>query len=219
MTDFRRPLISTIPIDSKGILTWDQCHWLSYEIILPCIGRMSKMDPICNLGVYFCANYWWSPRWTRTWYGLSLQIGLDAHDSLLRWSLRRRKSLDILRVKKRVPALILAWVNLWEVLLWKGSNHCWIILEKWLDAIKWNHVWKWFKSHARGAFAQRNEIKIVATLKCCGLQEMSYEDIEDSSGRCRRSLLAKFDHQKRYKKRRTSITYTHMLFILSHFHM
>ena len=134
------PFVSTIPIYYQSTFTRDRCHWLSYEIILPCIGRMSKMDPICNLGVYFCANYWWSPRWTRTWYGLSLQIGLDAHDSLLRWSLRRRKSLDILRVKKRVPTLILAWVNLWEVILWGGSNHCWIILEKWLGSIKWNHI-------------------------------------------------------------------------------
>jgi hypothetical protein len=34
-----------------------------------------------------------------------------------------------------------------------------------------------------------------------------------------RSLSTKFDHQINHKKRRTSITYTHMLFILTYFHM
>ena len=41
---------------------------------------------------------------------------------------------------------------------------------------------KWFKSHAQGMFAQREETKLIATPYEAIREEVAYEDIEDSSG-------------------------------------
>ena len=45
-----------------------------------------------------------------------------------------------------------------------------------------SHVLKWFKSHAQGMFAQREETKLIATPYEVIWEKMAYEDIEDSSG-------------------------------------
>jgi hypothetical protein len=50
LTDSRRWLISTIPVDSERILTWDHFHWLSYEIIIPFTCGSSKTECECVLG-------------------------------------------------------------------------------------------------------------------------------------------------------------------------
>ena len=55
--------------------------------------------------------------------------------------------------------------------------------------VTWSHevnsyIWKWFKSHAQGMFAQREETKSIATpyeVKWYW-EEMVYKEIEDSSG-------------------------------------
>ena len=53
LTDSVRRIISMISIDLDQIFTWEHCHWLAYEIIHPPIGRSSKTDSICVLGVRF----------------------------------------------------------------------------------------------------------------------------------------------------------------------
>jgi hypothetical protein len=40
--------MSTISVDSEGILRWDRCHWKLYEILVPTIYRMSKSDSVCG---------------------------------------------------------------------------------------------------------------------------------------------------------------------------
>jgi hypothetical protein len=56
-----------------------------------------------------------------------------------------------------------------------------------LVEVTWSHevnsyIWKWFKSHAQGMFAQREETKLIATPYEAIWEEMAYEDIENSSG-------------------------------------
>jgi hypothetical protein len=48
-----RPFVSTIPVDSEGILRWDRCHWKLYEILVPNIYRMFKSNSVCGQGVSF----------------------------------------------------------------------------------------------------------------------------------------------------------------------
>jgi hypothetical protein len=43
-------------VDLEGTLTWDQCHWKPYEILVPTIYRTSKSDFVCVLGVQFKAD-------------------------------------------------------------------------------------------------------------------------------------------------------------------
>ena len=75
-----------------------------------------------------------------------------------RWRSRDRSTMA--RVKKRVLALS------------RGTNQAMrihIVLRiKSLVEVTWSHglnsyVWKWFKSHAQGVFAQRKETKMIAT--------------------------------------------------------
>jgi hypothetical protein len=95
LTDSGRQLISMIPIDSDGIWTSNQSHWLDYEIIFPSICGSSKTEYGCILGVYFIADWSRRPKQTRTRIGLGLQLGLDILAGLLRWWPRRRTSLGI----------------------------------------------------------------------------------------------------------------------------
>ena len=83
------------------------------------------------------------------------------------------------KVKKRVLELS------------RGTNRAMrshIVLRiKSLVEVAWSHevnsyIWKWFKSHAQGMFAQRDETKLIATPYEAIWEEMAYEDIEDSSG-------------------------------------
>ena len=82
------------------------------------------------------------------------------------------------KVKKRVLALS-------QGTNWAMSH---IMLRiKSLVEVTWSHglnshVLKWFKSHAQGMFAQREETKLIATLYEAIWKEMAYEDFEDSSG-------------------------------------
>ena len=82
--------------DSEGNLMLDQCQWKSYLLSFTCKGSTSKLESVCDQDIRFSARYSYSPRWTRTWYGLGLQLILDARAGLLRWFPRRRMSLGIL---------------------------------------------------------------------------------------------------------------------------
>jgi hypothetical protein len=64
---------------------WDHFHWFSYQIIFPSIYGSSKTKSVCDMDVRFTTHYSWSPKWSRTWFGLGLQLGLDALGCLLRW--------------------------------------------------------------------------------------------------------------------------------------
>jgi hypothetical protein len=41
--------VSTIPIDSDIILTWDQWHWKAFLLSFLCICRTSNLDSVCDL--------------------------------------------------------------------------------------------------------------------------------------------------------------------------
>jgi hypothetical protein len=45
--------------------------------------EMSKMESIYDLRDDFSVACSWSPMWIETWYGLRLQLSLDAHAGLL----------------------------------------------------------------------------------------------------------------------------------------
>jgi hypothetical protein len=77
LTDSGCPLVSMIPIDSEGILRWDQCHWKLYKIIVRTIYRTSKSDSICGPGVSFGEVRFWNPRWSRSQVGHGLLLGVD----------------------------------------------------------------------------------------------------------------------------------------------
>ena len=85
-----------ILVDSEGNLMLDQCQWKSYVLSFTCKGSTSKLESVCDQDIRFSARYSCSPRWTRTWYRLGLQLILDAHAGLLRWFPRMRMSLGIL---------------------------------------------------------------------------------------------------------------------------
>ena len=83
------------------------------------------------------------------------------------------------KVKKRVLELS------------RGTNRAMrshIVLRiKSLVEVAWSHevnsyIWKWFKSHAQGMFAQREETKLIAIPYEAIWEEIVYEDIVDSSG-------------------------------------
>ena len=74
MTDSGRQLVSTIPVDSDGILKWDHFHWFPYEIIFPSIYGSSKTESVYDLGVQFNADCSWTPKRTRSRLGLDLHL-------------------------------------------------------------------------------------------------------------------------------------------------
>jgi hypothetical protein len=53
--------VSTIPVDSEGILRWDWCNLKLYEILVPTIYRTSKSDSVCDQGVSFGEVRFWNP--------------------------------------------------------------------------------------------------------------------------------------------------------------
>jgi hypothetical protein len=77
LSDSRCPLVLTIPVDSEGILRWDQCHWKLYEILVPTVYRTSKSDSVCGQGISFGEVRFWNPRWSRSRVGHGLLLGVD----------------------------------------------------------------------------------------------------------------------------------------------
>ena len=76
-------LISTIPIDSEGIWTWDRRQIKVNLVSFPTIKRMSQSDSGCNLGVRFSADWSWSPNLSRTHHVLGLHLELADQTGLL----------------------------------------------------------------------------------------------------------------------------------------
>jgi hypothetical protein len=63
---------------------WNRWHWNAYLLNFPYICRTLNLDSVCDLGVGFTTDCSWNSRWTRTWYGLGLQLELDALTRILR---------------------------------------------------------------------------------------------------------------------------------------
>ena len=61
--------VSTIPIDSEGLLMWDNWHWLPYLTSFPSICGSLKMEFGCARVTSFMTYWSWNPRWARTWFG------------------------------------------------------------------------------------------------------------------------------------------------------
>jgi hypothetical protein len=89
--------VSTIPVDSEGILRWDQCHWKLYEIMVATIYRTSKSDSVCGQGISFGEVRFWNPKWNRSRVGRGLLLSVDVLLLLLE-SLAFSKSLLVLSI-------------------------------------------------------------------------------------------------------------------------
>src|SRR5438105_925709 len=76
-------LVSTIPVDSEGIWTWDRWKIKSNLVRFPTIKITSKSDSGCNLGVRFSADWSWSPNLSRTRHVLGLHLELADKTGLL----------------------------------------------------------------------------------------------------------------------------------------
>jgi hypothetical protein len=64
-----------IPIDSGWVWTWNQIHWLAYQIIFPSIYGSSKTESICALGINLLGTA------SEIRDGLELDLGLHLGDS------------------------------------------------------------------------------------------------------------------------------------------
>src|SRR6266542_6260268 len=73
-TDSYPDIVSTIPVDSEGVWTWDRWHWKGYLLSFPYICGSLKTEFECILGINFNADWSRTPSWAQSGVGLGFQL-------------------------------------------------------------------------------------------------------------------------------------------------